>query len=447
MNVSDIKSMLGRIQSSTIPAVASTYSTRIISGGLQYLLVAVVIGRIIGAAGVGVFLLYLSWLQITATFGAFGYPTLSLRAIAIALERNDHFEAYRYWKRSLAVPFLGTLTIAIVAYIWRNPIAGLIFRDVELGWLVGVITGSAVPMAILLVATSVLKSQEKPVLGLFLQYGAAPLLLLLGLLTYQFSFEGPASVGGLIAGFAIALVFVALIAVGIADYAFRQIRRRPKTSKLYTGVAPELGTTLQASHFWLIDLSNQANRWAPIILVSFFSSSEHVGYFGVSYQMVLQVGIFFTALQSVYSPIFVRDFTRRNATLLRRHFFQTRVYALSLYLPIFIVFIVAGKFFLSLSGPDFIQAFPLVVILALGELIKSSMGLGEFFNLMTDAERFEISASFIALVLTLTLGILLGGTWETIGIAVAVSVTLAFKNLISLVRANRTIRRLETPVL
>ena len=87
-----------------------------------------------------------------------------------------------------------------------------------------------------------------------------------------------------------------------------------------------------------------------------------------------------------------------------------------------------------------------MVILAVGQLIKSSMGLGEFFNLMTNAERFEISASFITLVLTLTLGIFLGGRSETIGIAIAVSITLAFKNLISVVRANRTIRRLEVPV-
>jgi len=65
---------------------------------------------------------------------------------------------------------------------------------------------------------------------------------------------------------------------------------------------------------------------------------------------------------------------------------------------------------------------------------------------MTNAERFEISASFITLVLTLTLGIFLGGRSETIGIAIAVSITLAFKNLISVVRANRTIRRLEVPV-
>ena len=65
---------------------------------------------------------------------------------------------------------------------------------------------------------------------------------------------------------------------------------------------------------------------------------------------------------------------------------------------------------------------------------------------MTNAERFEISASFITLVLTLTLGVFLGGRSETIGIAIAVSITLAFKNLISVVRANRTIRRLEVPV-
>lgn len=446
MNVSDIKSILRRIQSSTIPAVASTYFARIVSGGLQYLLIAVVLGRIVGAAGVGIFLLYLSWLQITATFGAFGYPTLSLRAIAKALERNDYFEAYRYWKRSLVVPFLGTLIVAIFGYVWRNPIAGLIFRDLELGWLVTVITGSAVPMAVLLVATSVLKGQGKPVLGLFLQFGAAPLLLLLGLMTYQLSFEGPVSIGGLIVGFAIALVFVALISVGIADYALRIIRRGAKFSESDPSVSSELGTTVQASRFWLIDLSNQANLRVPIILVSFFASPEEVGYFGVSYQLVAQVGILFTALQSVYSPIFVREFARRKATLLRRYFFQTRFYAVSLYLPIFLVFVGAGKFFLGLSGPEFIQAFPLVIILAAGQLIKSSMGLGEFFNLMTDAERFEIFASFSTLVLTLTLGILLGSNWETVGIAVAVSITLAFKNLISVVRANRTIRRLEVPV-
>ena len=446
MNVSDIKTLLNRIKNSTIPAVTSTYSTRILSGGLQYLLIAVVLGRTIGASGVGIFLLYLSWLQITATFGAFGYPTLSLRAIATALERNDHFEAYRYWKRSLGVPFFGTFIIAILAFAWRNPIAGLIFRDLELGWLVVAITASAVPMAMLLIATSVLKGQGKPVLGLFLQFGAAPLLLLLGLVTHLFFFEGPISTGGLIVGFSIALFSVAVMAVGLADYALRVIRREAKSSKHYPVVSSELGTNAVAARFWLIDLSNQANLRVPIILVSFFASPEEVGYFGVSYQLVAQVGILFTALQSVYSPIFVRDFARRKATLLRRHFLQTRIYAVALYLPIFLVFIGAGKFFLRLSGPDFTQAFPLVVILAVGQLIKSSMGLGEFFNLMTNAERFEISASFITLVLTLTLGIFLGGRSETIGIAIAVSITLAFKNLISVVRANRTIRRLEVPV-
>ena len=122
------------------------------------------------------------------------------------------------------------------------------------------------------------------------------------------------------------------MAVGLADYALRVIRREAKSSKHYPVVSSELGTNAVAARFWLIDLSNQANLRVPIILVSFFASPEEVGYFGVCYQLVAQVGILFTALQSVYSPIFVRDFARRKATLLRRHFLQTRIYAEALYL-------------------------------------------------------------------------------------------------------------------
>ena len=98
-------------------------------------------------------------------------------------------------------------------------------------------------------------------------------------------------------------------------------------------------------------------------------------------------------------------------------------------LPIAGFFILWGKPFLSLFGPEFTKAYNVLVILSIGQLVNAATGPGGLLLVMTNREREAAWTIGLSVILHAVMNIALIPRWGIEGAAIAGSTSIIVANL------------------
>ncbi|WP_221177839.1 flippase [Salinisphaera orenii] len=345
--------------------------------------VAVVLARVLGPEGYGVYSFALALLMVTAIPAQVGVPQLVVRETATAQADEDWGLMRGLWRwGNAAVAILSVLALlAVSGVVLLTDIGGDGPRAATLT--VGL---AVIPLlALAKVRGASLRGLRKVVQGQLPESVIRPAVLL-ALVGAWAALAGPGNT--MRPERAMALYAVAsILAFGIGAWLLRRFR----PSVLSTAPRPVYQHRAWAKAvipLALITGLQLINNYADLIVLGIFRADEEVGVYRAVFQMTLLVVFGLQAMNQVLQPHFARLYQRGDYHRLQRLVTLSARVILALALPPVLLFLIAGEVLLAwVFGDAFRTGAVTLGVLAVGQLFNSAMGsVGMLLN-MTGHER------------------------------------------------------------
>jgi O-antigen/teichoic acid export membrane protein len=270
-----------------------------VSGAGMGFVFNVLLARLLGAEGSGVYYLALAITGIGALLSTIGIPDALLRFIAAHAVHGEWNEVAGVYRIGVTISAAAGVVCTVLLVGMAPWLSKSVFDDPSLTGPLRIMSLAVLPMTLITLHGMALKSLKRVITGTLVEgfgisFISLPLLFVFG------SFLG---VDG--AALAYALAALAVFLAGI--YFWRQatphlkgVRGSFKTRLLVTTSLPML---------W-IDAMDVAVQQTGILLLGIWASTEEVGIYGAVGRLVIVMTFFFTTVKSVVSPRFAELYAR-----------------------------------------------------------------------------------------------------------------------------------------
>ena len=396
-------------------------------GAVLVFVLNVLIGRLLGAEGAGLYFLALSVVTIGAVITKLGLDNALLRFIATGASSSDWNKVVGVFQLGMRMAACASLAAAALVFIFAPWIAERLFDEVALTSTLRAMCFGIFTFAMMTLLAESLKGlkriRDSMLVSSVLYPGIA--LIMIWPLARQFGASGAAAAYVLGTGLAtlIGWIMWRTNIDGVAAAAPRFER-----AILWRSCRP----------LWAMSIINRgALTWTPLLLLGFWGSTEEAGVFGAATRVAMLVALFSSSVNAVIAPKLAELYNQGEIETLgklARRFSLLVTVAAS---PILLLMIVAGDWVMGLFGPDFIQGGTALAILAIGQVINTITGPVGYVLIMTGYERDSRNASALSLVLLLGCAIMLVPDQGLIGAATAGAAATIMGNVYKLLLAQR----------
>jgi O-antigen/teichoic acid export membrane protein len=198
-----------------------------------------------------------------------------------------------------------------------------------------------------------------------------------------------------------------------------------------------------APHLWmaaampmlLTNIAASMNGRVGALMLGAMTGPDAVGIYNTAYNGVQLIIFGLMAANVAIEPVVARLYALEDMTRLQT--LMTRsAHAISLYtVPATIGFVLFGRIYLGLFGPEFVVGYSTLVILSMGQAFSALMGSPGLLLTMSGYERETLRAMFLSLCVTVLLNWLLIPPWGLNGAAVAAVVGVVVWNVTMAVRS------------
>ncbi len=417
-------------------SVASLLSFRGIGIAIQFAL-SVVLGRMLGADGLGVYYMYITWMVVLSNVFSMGLPFYTLRNASYLEGTNQHGNANQLVMNSLKVGILAGFTMALPVYIFAPEISLVFLKDIEMFPMVRMVSVAGVLFLCLRLVAEAFKARGKAKLGISGETTVLPgcVVGVSGIIMlYSIPFNSFSIVN---------LHIIILLAVLVIMFWIWRRSSRPVNEEKIVRVSVKSIISIETFTFWGNSLLSVLFINMPILILTYFATPEEVGHFGVAYRLMGLASTILIALASIYGPRFAMHYARKDINALSHDYHMSQLFSFLAYMPFMIAFFLFATPLLSVFGPKFSDSKILLWILAGGQLFNSLTGLIGYLLNMIKKEKIEFVSLLVATIVMFFLSCFLGMKYGSIGVAIGYAVTLAIKNVFSLVLANIYLKRLR----
>ena len=183
--------------------------------------------------------------------------------------------------------------------------------------------------------------------------------------------------------------------------------------------------------FTIMAFIGTLNTELTSVLLGWLVDNESVAYFKVAIQAVALIALGLSSVNAVIMPsvalLYKKGDLKGTQALLTK---SVRLSAL-VSLPIILVLIIFGEIAIDLLfGKEYLEAYPILLILCFGQLVNVLMGSVGVVSNMTGNEKGTLKSLLITFILNLILLATFVPIYGGIGGAIAVSVSLIFLNVL-----------------
>ncbi|PKO87642.1 MAG: hypothetical protein CVU16_15330 [Betaproteobacteria bacterium HGW-Betaproteobacteria-10] len=388
-----------------------------IGAGLAFAL-NVVIGRMLGAEGAGLYFLALSVVSIGAVVTKLGLDNTLLRFIAAGASVADWSRVIGVFRTGTRLAAAASLSGAMIVFAAAPLMAEYLFGEPALSSPLRAISLGIFTFAMMMLLSECLKGLKR-IRNSMLVSGVLYPMIALALIWPLATAFGPTGA---------ALAYVAgtggAAAVG---YAMWHANMRNHSAP---EAAFDRGTLWQSARpLWVMELINRAVLpWAPLFLLGIWGTAADAGVFGAATRVSMLVTFFLVSVNTVIAPKFAELHAKGEIEMIGR---LARSFALLITLatsPLFLVLIFAGDWVMGLFGPDFARGGTALAILALGQAVVCITGSAGQVLIMTGRVTHMRNGSMIALVVMGSSALLLIPGLGINGAAIASALSLAVMN-------------------
>ncbi len=390
-----------------------------ISAGLAYC-AQLVIARLIGAQGYGIFAYVFAWATVLAYFSALGFDVSLLRFIPTYRAQDTPSLArgiIRYAERLAASVGIGlAIVVAIAILFWVNWPA-----ELSGSFLIGL---ALIPVwALLWIRCSTARAFGGVISALgperIVRDGV--LILLLGL-------AGPVLGWHLDSRFAIGAALVSsLLALGLVSLAAWRLRPRAlrRAAAEYAG-----GIWLRAAApLVLIGTVEPLLNRSGVILLGWMGNVTAAGFYAMAFNVAFLVVLPRTAVNALFAPAAAELFARHDQAGLQALITRTAIWTLLGAICVALPMGLLANVVLGWLGKGFESGALAMRILLLGQVIAAGAGSPLYLMTMTGHERPAAMLLVLSAIINVSLGLVLIRWFGLSGAAMATSIAFIFWNI------------------
>jgi O-antigen/teichoic acid export membrane protein len=390
--------------------------------GLSYGLMKA-ITYLTGAEGWGLYSICATSALLLTSLARLGTDTAMLRYMGQALALKN-FETIRSALRQSA-GWVALASIALATILWLS--ASFLAEDVfyihVLFYYLRIASLWVLVWPLLWLATECLRGLGRSGAYMFLQnvapFAIALLLLITGLtgLTPIFSPDIP------MLAYLVGLLLATLTAWWLLLRILK--KNKPPTHKVFKNTillataGPILTTTVLAVVL----------GWADTLLMGAFRPAAETGIYAAALRTANLVLMPMHALSGVAAGGLAGLFARGRAAELRLELRRLARITWLLSIPLYLILAVASPFIMGFFGQDFRAGYPLLIIIATGQLLNALCGPTDIVLQMTGGERIYRNLIAIATVVSILLNLALIPLYGGLGAAIANFLSLAVWNV------------------
>lgn len=381
-----------------------------------------VVARLLGAEGAGVYFLALSITTISSVVARVGLDNAVLKFIATNAVHKEWGKVRGVYTLGICVviPIAGLLsTIGFISSSW---IANEIFSKPSLGDPLKWMLLSILPLSLLNLNSESLKGIKRIPEAMIVQSVALPFctLLLIFPLSRWFGVQG-VSISYLLGTTVVALLGFCIWRKRMSQ--FKAPTENFSKKKLWVSCKP----------LFLASLMNRGLMpWAPLLLLGLWVTNEDVGVFGAATRVSMLISMMLVTVNSIMAPKFAELYAKGEVDVLARTFKKSARLVVILVTPIFVTLFILGESVMSLFGEEFISGSSVLRILLVGQFVNVLCGSVGYLLMMSGNEEIYKSITILSGLLQLFLVVVLSPMFGVAGAAWSMTIALSCMNFLGL---------------
>lgn len=407
---------------------------RITGSGLGFLF-NLVIARILGAEGAGIYFLALSVTVIGSVIGRVGLDNALLRMIATEAANGQWDKVNRIHVMGFRIVIAVSLPLSVLGFISSDWISSLFGRS-ELAEPLRWMSLSILPLAILYIQAASLKGLKRIRDALLIEGVGVPLLALL----FVWPLANWSGVIGVSAGYLGAATIVSTLGI----WAWKHALPNGEGKK---NLVPLSKLTEICKPLFIISLITEAVLpWSSIFLVGIWATNEEVGIFGAATRVAVLISFLMITLNNVIAPKFAELYARSDIDALEILAQRTAKLLVLVVSPLFIALFFFSEEIMSIFGPEFTGGGAVLAVLAVGRFVNLITGPVGYMLMMTGHEKIMRNITITSAVIQVSLVFILTPVFGVIGAAIASATALIFVNMMSAYFVYRKLGILTIPI-
>ncbi|HIG08719.1 MAG TPA: flippase [Alphaproteobacteria bacterium] len=385
--------------------------------GYVFLLLAT---RNIGASSWGVFVLFLSVLNISSIFSRLGVDILTLKLVSASSSIFDKIKSIYFSSVRLAV--LASLIISVILYFTSDFIALELFHNKTLNYQIKLISYILPLFSIICINENVLRGLKMIKEFSFFQSTAKMLfsVVLFLLFFYGLGLNESEIVSQV---FVYSIVIIFLLSTFLI-FSIIKSGNFVRYINLKDMLSQSIPMMMSSSVLLLMS-------WTDSLMIGSFIGEYEVGVYNVAVKVALLTSFTLNAVNSISASKISESYNNNKMLEFKNIVNQTTKTIFYSTIPIIVIIFSFPDFILNFFGQDFIIAKSALLILAFSQVINAMSGsVGVILN-MTGKEKVFRNILGVALLINISLNLLLIPKLGIEGAAIASASSLIFWNLYS----------------
>jgi len=389
-----IASLLQRFKGELALALMRTFIARGIAavGGI---VLFIVLGRLYGAEGVGVFALAQSIYLGAGILARYGMDNALMRYVG---QDPTASAVPVYLRLALTKSALLSTVAAVLVFLLRDQFA-LWFDAPMLGIVLPGIALAIPPFTVAFVLAGFMKGIRKPATACLLENGGIALVATLLVLL----FDRISTAGIDMAGWAMAVAAWLVFAQGLCQV-WNYLKTKPAGVDKQKVDSSAFNSSSNA--FFVMSLAPFMQQTVFVMIAGFYLSDIDLGLFKAAEKLALTISFILIVVNAVLPPRFARLYQlgkiEELASLARKGALCGLLFAS----PLLILCFIFPKFLLGFFGAEFLEAAPLLRIITLAQAINVATGSVGFLLNMSGHEKLmrniSLGSNALGLVVLLT---------------------------------------------
>ena len=411
-----------RFNSELVIALARTFIARGI-GAFGGLMLVIVLGRLYGPAGVGVFALAQSIYLGAGILSRYGMDNALMRYVG-----QDHYSIAikRYLGWAIIRSLLLSISAALVIFLLRHHFAFWFNTPM----LAAVLPGIAITIpafTISFVLSGFMKGVRKPATACLLENGSISLIA--SVLVFLLHMIIPASFENI--GWAMAAAAWLVLAQGAI-----QTWRWCASQNFQDQAGPDVSHREFAASsraFFVMSLAGFMQNVLSVLIAGMLLDNAELGIFRSAERSAFLITFILMVINAVFPPRFASLYRQNNLQGLNALARKGALIGLVLATPMLLVCLSVPHWVLGFFGEEFTQGANLLRIIAVAQLVNVATGSVGFLLNMTGNEKLMRNIALSCNALGIIFFLILIPIFGTLGAAIALALVLVMQNLTAMV--------------
>jgi O-antigen/teichoic acid export membrane protein len=397
-------------------------------GALFIFLLNILLARLLGADGIGIYFLALSVVMLAHTIGCLGIGLAVVRFIAEAVSNRDTARVRIIAGISIKTVALSSGLISVVVFILAHWIAVDVLGRVELVWPLRAMSLVITPISLSIIYSELLRGLKRISYSHFLRMLALPMfaLPLCYFLAQSFGLKG-----------AVIAYLIAALLTFLASFVLWRVSIRKSIAKVSDSMKAESSSftlnrllTTSTPLLWVTTLSLFMG-WGSTFFIALWNSNLEVGTYTMAARMAMPIGMILTSIASISMPKFAEIHSTSDIKTLARTGRRASKLAVILSLPLLFILIIFSTELMSIFGSEFKVAGGVLIVLTIGQFVAVVTAATGQALMVTGHECLARNSSLISALLFLILNLVLIPKYGIMGAAIATTLGLIARSILT----------------